>query len=398
MNKYYIRVLFTSIFLCMSLFLLGGCSDSAPKKVVKTELGLIQQLDENTIKSFISYKDMVHSESPSEKIDSQAAETIKLFFKNFSYKIRSSKVNGDHASVTVDIKNLDTKTLAKDLCKSLIAQNASLETNSQAASRLTPYFTLLRNCLTENQYDITKTTAEIPLIKTGDNWTLEGSDQLEDSLVSGFVSHLNDPYLLSPEDVLSIYMEGFKDLSPEEWVKYLDMHDIFATGNELYPSIDLALADQIAKHFDYSIKDVVHEDNAARINVDITSLDLEKIFQDYAQQLMKYAGNPESLRASDSELSDKTSQYLLDSLKNNAESITKTIDIKLINNGSTWVMQLDDHFTDALLGDIKSAMESFNQAGTESETESESETASSMDLQIEPEVSTASNSYHALNE
>lgn len=365
MKKYSIRLLLSVLFLCVIFVPLSGCTDSAPKKTVKKELNLIQHLDENTIKSFISYEDMIHTHSSSEAISPEATESIKLFFKNFTYKIKSTKIDGDHATVAVEIKNLDTNALAKDLCKALIAQSASLENESQEISGLTPYFTLLHNFLSKNSYDLITTTAEIPLTKNDDNWSIDNSPELEDALVSGFVSQLKNPYLITPEEVLSIYMESFKKLDAKGWIQYLGMEDIFATGNALYPEIDLALADQIEKYFDYKIHTSTQDENYAIVNVDITSLDLESVLHTYRDLLMKYANTTAAIRATDSELSDKTSKYLLEALKANKQAITKNIDLKLTNDGSSWVLQLNDGFSDALLGDISAALSAFSQPESE---------------------------------
>lgn len=365
MKKHSIRLLLSVLFLCVIFVPLSVCTDSAPKKTVKKELNLIQNLDENTIKSFISYEDMVHTHSSSEEISPEAAKTIKLFFKNFTYKIKSTKIDGDHATVAVEIKNLDTNALAKDLCKALIAQSASLENESQEISGLTPYFTLLHDFLSRNSYDLITTTAEISLTRNDDVWSIDNSPELEDALVSGFVSHLKDPFLITPEEVLSIYMDSFKKLDAKGWVQYLGMEDIFATGNAIYPDIDLALASQIEKYFDYQIHSSTQNDNSATVNVDITSLDLESVLHTYRNLLMKYANTTAAIRATDSELSDKTSSYLLEALKDNKQTLTKNIELKLVNDGSSWVLQLNDGFSDTLLGDISSAVSAFSQPESE---------------------------------
>ena len=89
MKKYNFFTLFT-VLLCL-LFVLSGCRDSEPVKLVKSELSQIQKLDEHTIQTFISYKNMIPSGSDSQT-DSDAAEAILLFFQNFDYRFLSSSI------------------------------------------------------------------------------------------------------------------------------------------------------------------------------------------------------------------------------------------------------------------------------------------------------------------
>lgn len=56
---------------------------------------------------------------------------------------------------------------------------------------------------------------------------IQNTDQLEDDLVSGFITYLKDPYLVTPEEIINVVMEGLKEKSPDQWKSYLNMHDIF---------------------------------------------------------------------------------------------------------------------------------------------------------------------------
>ena len=58
-HKHFPIFLFPVLLLLFALFSLTGCSKDTPQRAVKRELGLIRKLDENTIKAFISYEDMM---------------------------------------------------------------------------------------------------------------------------------------------------------------------------------------------------------------------------------------------------------------------------------------------------------------------------------------------------
>lgn len=113
--------------LSLSLLLLAccltGCGDSKPVRLVKSELNQIRKLNEQTIRSFISYADLVHSISDQDP-ETDAAKAIQLFFQNFNYRVLSSSIAENEATVNVEIENIDAKALAKDLCLELIARSA----------------------------------------------------------------------------------------------------------------------------------------------------------------------------------------------------------------------------------------------------------------------------------
>ena len=77
---------------------------------------------------------------------------------------------------------------------------------------------------------------------------------LEDQLVSGFISSMNDPYILPASTVLSIHLDALKALDADGWKNYLSISDVFATYNSEYSTqIDDAYSARIAAAFDYEI-------------------------------------------------------------------------------------------------------------------------------------------------
>lgn len=353
-------IMLLSVLLMTFAFLsLSGCSsDTSAEGIVKTELNLIQKLDEETISSFVSYEDMMHTQSASTDIGSETTEAVQLFFENFDYKILSSSSTDKTATVNVQITNVDAKALAKDLCRTVIARTVT-PGSAKELSSMSSYFTLLRDILKENTYEMVTTTAHFELVNSENGWSIQASEALEDELVGGFISYLHDENLIPPEEVVSLTLDALKSLTPDGWVAYLGMEDIFETYNQLGANIDLALARQISEHFDYTVKEARVTESEAQVDVEVVSLDLEKVLSVYLDELLDYASTTEAVRATDSELSDKTSQLLLDCLNQNSDVISQTVTLNLINNGYNWEIQLDDTFTNALLGNLSEAMETF---------------------------------------
>lgn len=346
------------LFLILSVCTLWGCGDSKPVKLVKSELNQIQKLDEKTIQTFISYEDMISSESDM-VLGKDAAEAIRLFFENFSYRILSSSASEDSATVNVEIENIDAQALAKDLCLELIAKTSSPNVEEDSPASKSSYFTLLRDILAENDYELTKTTAHFNLVNTDGEWSIRNDETLKDALVGGFISYLNDPRLVTPEEITVKVFENLREQTPEDWVSYLGMCDIFSTYSTLYETVDLALATQISKCFSYRIRKVTENENDATAVIDITSLDMGSVLDIYLEKLWDYASTTEAVRAADTELADKTASLLTECLNDNTKTCTKTIEINFTNNGTAWEMQLNDDFTDALLGNMSEAVEDF---------------------------------------
>ena len=348
--------LFLSLFLFIIL-LLTGCGYAGPEKAVKQELSLIQQLDESTIKHFITYENILFANPPPAEVGPDAAEAVKLFFKNFQYKIKSSSVNSDgsHAEVIVTIKNLDARQLARDLCLKMIANSVSEPDNDASPSA----FTLMKEWLETNTYPIVKTEAAFHLRKQDDLWLIEESALLEDELVGGLVSYLNDPYLLTPEEVLDATLSPTKDFDAAKWLTYLELNDIFNTGSTLAPEIDQILSQKIAENYSYEILGSTQDGDTAYVELKLTSLDLAHVMDGCHKELLNYAQTTESIRATDEELTENTASILLKNLQACETSVEHILTVNLVNNNYTWEVHMNDIFADALLGGINTALETL---------------------------------------
>ena len=174
---------------------------------------------------------------------------------------------------------------------------------------------------------------------------------------------MNDPYLLSASEVLSIHLDALKELDGAQWADYLEISDVFATYNTDYSAqIDEAYTEQLARYFDYEILRCTEEGDSATVVVRIHSLDMTSILENYRSSLLTYAATTHSIRDDDVTFSNKTSQMLLESLQKNTASCGTDITMTIPNNGSTWAVAFDSSFTNALMGDIEGAIEAFNNA------------------------------------
>ena len=156
-------------------------------------------------------------------------------------------------------------------------------------------------------------------------------------------------------------MEGLKEKSPDQWKSYLNMHDIFATYSKDYEKVDHALAEQLSKCISYKILSVQEDqaEKSATATLSITSLDMERVLKHYQDLLIHYAATSKSLRASSSELADETAALLAQALTENTDTTDTEVTIHFTNNGSSWEIQLNEDFTNALLGNAGAAIQVF---------------------------------------
>lgn len=348
------------LFVCF-LFSWNTRRMNRPVQAVQHELDLIRQLDEDTIHSYISYEHLTASPAASAPVGEEATEAVQLFFENFKYSIQDEIIDGDTAQVHVSITNLDMESLAADLCRQILTQSSSL-TGSEDPSSGT-YYRLLRDTLRSGDYALKTTSAVFSLKKASFGWNIQIDTALEDQLVSGFISYLNDPYLLDASEVLTISLDAMKELDAQQWTEYLNLNDIFATCNTQYsPLIDAEYTRQLAEFFDYEILRCKEEQDTAHAVVRIHSLDMEHILAVYKEYLITYASTSKSIRDDSLTFSNETSRLLLQALEENEQSAAIDIDLTFYNDGSSWQIYFDDTFTDALMGGMQNALAVFSEA------------------------------------
>ena len=331
-----------------------------PAQAVENELALIQKLDTDTIQSFVSYENLMNSHLSSGTLNDDTTEAVNLFFKNFKYNIHNEQIEGDTATVSVNITNIDMHALAQDVCRRILQESVAIYPTSRSTTT-GDYYRLLRDTLAEHTYEPVVTTAYFHLEKDESGWIILTDETLEDELVSGFITYMNDPKILSASETVSIHLDALKNLSSEQWMEYLSVQDIFATYNtDYYQQIDEEYISQLAASFDYEIIKCTEEDTTAEVVVRIKSVDMTNVLTIYKKHLLDYAATTKSIRDDSVTFSNETSRLLLESLKENDKTSSTDIDMFFQNDGRIWDINFGDEFTNALLGDMRGAIETFN--------------------------------------
>lgn len=337
-----------------------------PEQVVRNDLNRIRELDADTIQSFVSYENLINSDLTSAALNDKTVEAVSLFFKNFNYKILQKQTEGDTASVTVRITNIDMHALASDLLRAILTESVDIYRDS-GERQTDNYYELLYDTLSAKTYETKNTTAVFQLRKDESGWVILADSELENALVSGFISYINDPHLLPVSEILSIHLDAFRELSSEQWADYLAADDIFALYNEEYShKIDAEYISQLANAFDYEIIKCTEEDKSAEAVVRIRSVNMSNVLAIYKEKLLSYAQTTRSLRDDSVSFSNETSRLLLESLRENDKTTGTDVTIHMRNTGKLWEIQFDESFTNALMGDMRGAMDEFNEVTKES--------------------------------
>ncbi len=354
--------------LLLAAFLSVFCQNrvQGPSATVEKELSLIQNLDETGIQSFISYETIRNQNFASSETGPEASQAVELFFKNFEYQILSEKTEGDQAVVTAKITNLDARALAHDLGLALTAQSLDLGQSLQSPQSFNDFFLLLKNTLQSHSYRLASSNACFHLKKEGEQWVIQPDESLQDELVGGFLSAINDPYLLEPQEVLSIHLEEFASLSGEEWIRYLNINDLFSTNSPAYhEKLDQLFMDKIAEYFSYAIDSCQTEGTSALAQVTITSIDMSAVLDTYKEKLLNYASTAESITADETSLADASAKYLMEALEESASPASTVITVTLFNDGHNWQLDISPELTNAFLGNFDKALAEFKAEKTE---------------------------------
>lgn len=333
----------------------------SPSQAVRYELNLIQELDENTIQSFVSYENLTSSQIIPGETGPETAEAVQLFFRKFKYKILDETITDDKAEVNARITNLDTAALARDLRLQILRQSVSIYSESAAFTTTGDYYRLLLDMLKQNSYGQITTSACFHLVRNATGWTILADDQLEDQLVSGFITNINDPYLIPARTVLEVYLDAFDALDGSQWKDFLGIEDAFATYNTEYSSrIDEEYTNQIAECFSWEILQCHDSGSSVLADVRITSLDLGQVLDTYRNSLLDYADTVQSVKDDSVAASNKMSRLLLDALQQNNKTASTDITLTMTNDGSTWNVSFGDEFTNALMGNAEDAISFFS--------------------------------------
>ena len=335
---------------CMILFFIRR---DTPGKAVRSTLNQISSMEDPAISQ------IVLPESGS-GISEKAIAGLHRFFDRFSYKILSVTQDGDSAVAQVTVTTPDAYSLASDIRLSLLQDSDSGTDASEEQ-----IYSLLEHLLSENEYPSAETTGTIELIRQKEGWTVVQSDDLSSLLLGSLPQALADPWLLSPQQVLTVYLDRVDSMSADEWAQFFSVHDLFATYSTNAAKIDSEFLTRAADSYSYSAGEADIAGNQATVSVVITAVDTSAILKRYREKLSQYADTLDAIRADTTAVSEKSAQLLLESICENESTTDLPVTVPMENNGNGWIITDTSSLTDALFGGMSEAAGQFSSSPDE---------------------------------
>ena len=110
-------------------------------------------------------------------------ELMKKHYKNLKYEIKDEVINGDHATVTVEIEVTDYSKIMTD-ADSYLSQNPN-EFNNEEGTYDVSLFTKYRLDKLKEAKDKVKYTLDLTLTKVNDEWVLDTINDVDESKIHG---------------------------------------------------------------------------------------------------------------------------------------------------------------------------------------------------------------------
>ncbi len=343
-----VRILFAVI---LAVFVIAAVSMAVwlirrdtPAKAIRSTMKQISSLDESALSQFA---------------DQDGSRTglsaLRRFFSPFSCRILSVSQQDNQASADVRITTPDSHALAVDIRTDLL-KNADAQ---QAADDETIY-DLLDQLLSEKTYPSADTEGTITLSRTEDGWTIIQNSDLSSLLLGRLPEYLSDPYLLTPQQVLTAYLEKLDSMSVEQWSDTFGVDDLFNTYAPDSGEIDREFLTCAKDAFSYSQIQAKTEGSVSEASAVITGIDTSSILSSYKEKLAAYGGTISAITDDSSELSRKSAELLLEAIREDDSRTEYPITVPMENNGNGWIITDFSSLTDALFGGMSAAVESFS--------------------------------------
>lgn len=166
----------------------------------------------------------------------------------------------------------------------------------------------------------------------------------------------------TPEQATTNALNAIRDMKTSTIQKYLVYEDFMGSEVEELGE-DEEYVKLIFRHLSHNILSSSIDGETSTVKVEVTNINMAVILTEYFQQAFAFtfsnAFSEDPL--SEEEVNELTEQMLVDLLKkDDVELTTSTITIALTKTDSSWKLEVDDVFRDAILGGMLSAMEDID--------------------------------------
>lgn len=387
----------------LAVVCLGGCSHldkTDVKTVISNELNLLKNLDSDTAQKYVSYKELFPDATTETSLSQEVEEVFSLFFQDFDYQILDLDVDEDKKEATAKIKltTIDAQTLASDYAeaslKAAILKAASSDSadTEETTTSMEDRYLILDDLLKQNHYETMETECTIRLTNKGTSkqeWEIIRTHSLENDLVGGLMTYLSDSDLMSPEETLSVYLDTLKTMDSKQMGNYLGLESLLNTSDSAKNSIASALVDQVHKTLDYQITSCNIQSYNAVVTTEITTFDSAAILSDYQSSRDTYLSSVDAVIDGSSKRYEHSLELLLNSIKENTDTVTSSVTFHLTNDGASWkLLENSEAIGNAIFGTLSTTPvpdENSELSNDESNSEPSDETLSDSSEYIDEE-------------
>lgn len=172
-----------TIFILLVLF--TGCGTKLtkenPTKKVENFLSGYQTLDKDVLKQLDEAVDKETEFNEEQKLEYK--ELMKNHYKNLKYEIKDEVVNGDHATVTVEIEVTDYSKIMTD-ADTYLSEHQD-EFNDESGNYDISLFTKYRLDKLKEAKEKVKYTLDLTLTKIDNKWVLDTISDVDESKIHG---------------------------------------------------------------------------------------------------------------------------------------------------------------------------------------------------------------------
>jgi predicted small lipoprotein YifL len=168
-----------------------------------------------------------------------------------------------------------------------------------------------------------------------------------------------------PEQAVTNALNAVKNVDKETMQKYFGAENSFWDSDS---GADGLIKDEenlklLFNKLTYKVISATSENDTATVKTEITNMDLAAVMAEFFQQSMSLAFSNafggENAK-SEEEITKEAERILIDLMKKeDNETVTATVDIKLTKNEDGWLIDAGDEFTDAVTGGLVSAIENM---------------------------------------
>ncbi len=163
----------------------------------------------------------------------------------------------------------------------------------------------------------------------------------------------------TPEQAVKNTFDAIKQNDSETASKYINYDDLLKAG-ETYEEDDAETEEMvqlILGHFDYKIISSSEEGDQATVQAEITNIDMKTIMGDFVSEALVLAFSGLDEETMEAQMKDKFSDLIN---REDSQTLTKTVEIKLAKSGSSWKIDMSDETADAIFGGMLSVAEDLN--------------------------------------